>query len=249
MSILYTIVLFAIIGVVIFFFYKEYTESRSYRIKRSVKDYRKMKKEEQESLVRLQKKGDEIISNEDRVMEIIRKIKTGEEVKIPIAAFQYIYTRLNQICVVDKDGTIQIVNSKAFQKFQETAIALLDKEKQLQKNIINDNEKITSVFTTKKYPDGTIVKKNNVTGDITILKTDGTKYINKNKENDLTIVRPEEKEDETKYNNNNKNSEDINVVKNKVKNLEQENTYLKKENEKNTNKKNTNGKSETSKDE
>ena len=253
MSILYTIVLFAIIGVVIFFFYKEYTESRSYRIKRSVKDYRKMKKEEQESLVRLQKKGDEIISNEDRVMEIIRKIKTGEEVKIPIAAFQYIYTRLNQICVVDKDGTIQIVNSKAFQKFQETAIALLDKEKQLQENIINDNEKITSVFTTKKYEDGTIVKKNNVTSDITILKTDGTKYINKNKENDLTIERPEEKEDETKHNNNNKNknknSEDINAVKNKVKNLEQENTYLKKENEKNTNKKNTNGKSETSKDE
>ena len=232
MSILYAIVLFAIIGVVIFFFYKEYTESRSYKIKRSVKDYRKMKKEERESLVRLQKKGDEIISNEDRVMQIIRKIKIDKEVKNPIAAFQYIYTRLNQICVVNKDGTIQIVNSKAFQKFQETAIALLDKEKQLQENIMNDNEKITSVFTTKKYPDGTIVKKNNVTGDITILKTDGTKYINKNKENDLTIVRPEEKEDETKYNNNNKNSEDINVVKNKVKNLEQENTYLKKENEK-----------------
>ena len=210
-----------------------------------------MKKEERESLARLQKKGDEIISSEDRVMQIIRKIKTGEEVKISIAAFQYIYTRLNQICVVDKDGTIQIVNSKAFQKFQETAITLLDKEKQLQENIINDNEKITSVFTTKKYPDGTIVKKNNVTGDITILKTDGTKYINKNKENDLTIERPEEKEDETKHNKNNKNknSEDINAVKSKVKNLEQENTYLKKENEKNTNKKNTNEKSETSKDE
>ena len=135
MTTLYTIVLLAICFVVFFFFYKEYTSSRSYRIKRSVRDYRKMKKEEQENLARLQKKADVIISNEDRVMEIIRKITTGEEVKIPIAAFQYIYTRLNKICVVDKDGTIQIVNSKAFQKFQETAIALLDKEKQLQKTL------------------------------------------------------------------------------------------------------------------
>lgn len=70
-------------------------------------------------------------------MEIITKINTGQEVKIPIAAFQYIYTRLNQICVVDKNGNVQIVNSEEFKKFQKTTIALLDKDKEIKEDAAN----------------------------------------------------------------------------------------------------------------
>lgn len=95
-----------------------FTKSRSYRVRRSVKNFRKLKKEEENSVLRCKNNADEVLSDEDRILTIIRKINTGEEVKIPIAAFQYIYTRLNQICVVDKQGNIQIVNSEEFKRFQ-----------------------------------------------------------------------------------------------------------------------------------
>ena len=230
MATLYGIVLAAIFVVVVFFFYKEYTSSRSYRIKKSVKTYRKLKKEEAELISKIQNDGIEVINDEDRIMTIIRKINTGEEVKIPIAAFQYIYTRLNQICVVDKHGNVQIVNSEEFKKFQETAITLLDKDKILKDESAKLENNVTSVFSSKKYPDGTIVKKKNVNGDITILKPDGTKYTNKNESNDLIIERPEKEEEDKRAGKNKKqndNTDDINKMRNTNKNLQQENAYLK----------------------
>lgn len=228
---LFTIVIVAIILTVSFIAYKEYTKSRSYRVRRSVKNFRKLKKEEENSVLRYKNNADEVLSDEDRILTIIRKINTGEEVKIPIAAFQYIYTRLNQICVVDKQGNIQIVNSEEFKRFQQTAINLLDKDTQILKDANSDfNENLTSVFTTKKYPDGTIVKKNNINGDITIVKPDGTKFINKNELNDLIIERPFVEEEDNKKNKPKKDSSsDVNRLKNDNKNLGQENTYLKKQ--------------------
>lgn len=163
-------------------------------------------------------------------MTIIRKINTGEEVKIPIAEFQYIYTRLNQICVVDKHGNVQIVNSEEFKKFQETAITLLVKDKILKDETAKLGNNVTSVFSSKKYPDGTIVKKNNVNGDITILKPDGTKYTNKNESNDLIIERPEKEEEDKRAGKNKKqndNTDDINKMRNTNKNLLQEIAYMK----------------------
>ncbi len=122
MTTMYVIILLAILIVVFFFFYKEYTNSRSYRIKKSVKTYKKLKLEEEKFINSVKSKGEEILNDENRIVNIIEKINKGEEVKIPIAAFQYIYTRLNEICVVDKNGNVQIVNSEEFKKFQETAI-------------------------------------------------------------------------------------------------------------------------------
>ena len=53
MATLYGIVLAAIFVVVVFFFFKEYTSSRSYKIKKSVKTYRKLKKEEAELISKI----------------------------------------------------------------------------------------------------------------------------------------------------------------------------------------------------
>lgn len=233
LDVLFAIVIVAIVSVIIFFIYKEYTNSRSFRVRKSVKNFRKLKKEEEKTILKFKNVANEILSDEDRILSIIKKINTGEEVKIPIAAFQYIYTRLNQICVVDKNGNVQIVNSEEFKRFQETAINLLDKDNEILKDVSGDlNENLLNVFTTKKYPDGTIVKKNNVNGDVTILKPDGTKYINKNELNDLIIERPYEEEEE-KNNKKNKgkkdNTDDVNKLKNENKNVVQENSYLKKQ--------------------
>ncbi len=120
---LFTIVISAIVLTVSFIAYKEYTKSRSYRVRRSVKNFRKLKKEEENSVLRYKNNADEVLSDEDRILTIIRKINTGEEVKIPIAAFQYIYTRLNQICVVINKE----ISSKEFKKFQQNIINFFDK--------------------------------------------------------------------------------------------------------------------------
>ncbi len=95
MATLYGIVLAAIFVVVVFFFFKEYTSSRSYRIKKSVKTYRKLKKEEAELISKIQNDGIEVINDEDRIINIIRKVNTAEKIKISISVFQYINTVKN----------------------------------------------------------------------------------------------------------------------------------------------------------
>ena len=125
---------------------------------------------------------------------------------------------------------VLIINSEEFKKFQETTIALLDKDKILKDESAKLGNNVTSVFSSKKYPDGTIVKKNNVNGDITILKPDGTKYTNKNESNDLIIERPKIEEEDKRAGKNKKqndNTDDINKMKNEKKNLQQEVAYLK----------------------
>lgn len=233
LDVLFAIVIIAILSVIIFFIYKEYTNSRSFRVRKSVKNYKRLKKEEEKTILKYKNDANEILSDEDRILSVIKKINSGEEVKIPIAAFQYIYTRLNQICVVDKNGNVQIVNSEEFKRFQETAITLLDKDNEILKDASSNlNEELLNVFTTKKYPDGTIIKKNNVNGDVTILKPDGTKYINKNELNDLIIERPyeEDAEEKNKKNKGKKDvADDVNKLKNENKNFVQENSYLKKQ--------------------
>ena len=111
---------------------------------------------------------------------------------------------------------VLIVNSEEFKKFQETTIALLEKDKKLCEDVSELSSNTRSVFRSKKYPDGTIVKKNNVNGDITILKPDGTKYTNKNESNDLIIERPEKEEEDKRAGKNKKqndNTDDINKMK------------------------------------
>lgn len=49
---LFTIVISAIVLTVSFFVYKEYTNSRSYRVKKSVKNFRMAKKEEANSTLK-----------------------------------------------------------------------------------------------------------------------------------------------------------------------------------------------------
>jgi hypothetical protein len=46
----------------------------------------------------------EEIKNPDKVLEAILSIKRGEEVKIPLAAFDYIYRNLKKFTIIDKEG-------------------------------------------------------------------------------------------------------------------------------------------------
>ena len=63
LTVLLGIVIVAIVGVVIFFVYKEYTSSRSYRVNKSVKNFRKIKKEEEKTILKFKNDAEEIFIN------------------------------------------------------------------------------------------------------------------------------------------------------------------------------------------
>lgn len=52
LDVLFAIVIVAIVSVIIFFIYKEYTNSRSFRVRKSVKNFRKLKKEEEKTILK-----------------------------------------------------------------------------------------------------------------------------------------------------------------------------------------------------
>lgn len=68
----------------------------------------------------------EEIKNPDRILEIILQIKRGEEVKIPLAAFDYIYRNMNKFSIVDKKGRVTIINEEDYFKFKQEAITLMN---------------------------------------------------------------------------------------------------------------------------
>ena len=59
--------------------------------------------------------------NPDQILELILKIKKGEKVDIPLAAFSYIYKNLNKFTIIDKAGNLRIMNYEKFQEFKDTS--------------------------------------------------------------------------------------------------------------------------------
>ena len=117
--------IYGIICLVLFFVYEKITSSRGWRIRNTVKTFQKEKKLEQNRIDKFKHDANSLISDENKLLKIIEKIHKGEEVEIPLAAFDYIYRKINSISIVDKNGKIKILNAKSFEEFQKTAINLL----------------------------------------------------------------------------------------------------------------------------
>ena len=145
--------------------YKEHQQQKEIEIE--------MQKTRQRSL--------EEIRNPDRILEIILKIKRGEEVKIPIAAFDYIYRNFKKFSIVDKDGRITIINQEDYFHFKEEALALLDSNQEdttNAKRILEDLSKkvAENPIEITEHEDGTVVKVNHVSRTAEITKPNGEKF-------------------------------------------------------------------------
>ena len=159
-----------------------------------------MEKESQKSRQRML----EEIQNPDLVMETIIKMKRGEMVAIPLAAFDYIYRNLNKFALINKSGKITIVNQEDYFKFKEKALSLmksdeentLDIEKVMQD--IKDREAKKPIEIVK-HEDGTIVKTDHIARITEIIKTNGEKVIVNHKTDTMTsfnlVEEKETKED------------------------------------------------------
>ena len=150
----------------------------------------------------------------------------GEEVKIPIVAFDYIYRNLNKLGIFDKDGNLNLINKEQYIEFQNKAKSLLGSdEKNI--NFEEDFEENEDLISIKKYDDGTVIEKNKELKTITIINPDGKIYYHDDATGKLIINS--KKEDENK-----KNNEKEIAVKNeqyennkKIKDLKTELTIIK----------------------
>jgi len=152
--------------------------SRTFRIWLITKRDHLHQKEIEKEMQKSRQRNIEEIKNPDRVMEVIMKIKRGEEVKIPLAAFDYIYRNMKNFSIVDKDGRISIINQEDYFKFKKEALALLEKDKSEKidvKQILSDIERrvAENPIEVTKHDDGTVVKVDHVSRTAEITKPNG----------------------------------------------------------------------------
>ncbi len=168
------------------------------------------------------------IKNPDRILETIIKMQRGEEVQIPLAAFDYIYRNLNKFTLVDKEGRITIVNQDDYFKFKEKALEILKLSEDTRediKQILENIEKVeaeTPIEITE-HSDGTIVKVDHIERTVEITKPNQEKIFIDHKR-DTVITQKAIKQDEQQ-----KSTSKIDFIRNeqKMKNLQDENTLLK----------------------
>ena len=123
----------------------------------------------------------------------IEKIKNGEKVKIPYAAFDYIYRHIDEFGIIGKDGKIILTNQVAFDNIMQST-----KSENLK---IEDKTKSKKTIQSQTYfgvseKDGTVVEKNHNTGKIKITDVDGTVTIAD--KHSMTVIKPEDGQSNTK---------------------------------------------------
>ena len=179
----FTAFLFTIIIILVFgFTLLSIINSRTFRIWLiTQRDYLHQKEIEKE-MQKTRQRSIEEIKNPDRVMEVIMKIKRGEEVKIPLAAFDYIYRNMKNFSIVDKDGRIAIINQEDYFRFKKEALALLENDKTEAidvKQILSDIERrvAENPIEITKHENGTVVKVDHVSRTAEITKPNGERIL------------------------------------------------------------------------
>ncbi len=241
------ILLIVVVVLLIFFVIQKITSSRWWRIKTIMQSQKREERENLEKVRAIDRESNNILNDEDRLKNIMKKIQLGEEVEIPLVAFDYIYRNINKFTIIDKTGKLILVNKEQYDIFENRAINLLDDAKKREKGSSNMLEekpkKPIEVFT---HPDGTIEKRDNVLNTITIIKPGGKKYVIDGEHNSLMIETKKEKEDNNNENNNGK-TPDV-EQKDKMKKMEQKINILdnKLNQKENNSKKTTNNSSNNS---
>jgi len=144
---------------------------------------RQEEKEKKKDLDNLTKLTFEQAKNPDEFLELILKMKMGERVNIPLAAFSYIYKNIDSFTIFDKDGNLTIINKDKYFEFKEKASNLI------KNNSIENKEKIEDIIQKEKdkvatgpievteHKDGTFIKKDYVARTIEIKKPNDEKIL------------------------------------------------------------------------
>lgn len=126
------IIIFALIIlllVVIFYGFEFISKTRWFRIRSILREHEKAKKREAKNLKEIKKESTEFLKDENKIERILEKIHKGEDVEIPLVAFDFIYRNINKISVLSDDGKIKIVEKQKYSKFQNIVTILLHKKR------------------------------------------------------------------------------------------------------------------------
>ena len=104
------ILLLSIAGFFVFLIREKVKNTLWYRTRQVFKYSEKRKKEEQELL----EKYEDHISEEEK-KQMIHELRKKGNIKIPYAAFDYIYRHIDEFGIISKDGKIILTDEKAYQ--------------------------------------------------------------------------------------------------------------------------------------
>jgi len=121
-----------------------------------------------ESEMRLAKKYADV-TTENQKNEFIDKIRKGEKVKIPYAAFDYIYRHIDEFGFLDENGEIVLVNEEAYKKIinKVNPQKSIEHKQPLEKNSNANYRQIV------KAEDGTVTERNLNTNSFVVTTPDG----------------------------------------------------------------------------
>ena len=170
---------------------------------------RQEEKEKEKELDKVQKLTLEQVKNPDEFLELIMKMKMGERVNIPLAAFSYIYKNLDSFTVFDKDGNLTIINKDKYFEFKEKATNLIknnsvENQAKIEDIIKKEKDKIAqNPIEITEHEDGTFVKKDYVSRIIEIKKPTDEKILVNMDDNSIILENIEELKIENKEKNSN----------------------------------------------
>lgn len=144
---------------------------------------RREEKEKKKELSNFQKITLEQAKNPDEFLDLILKMKMGERVNIPLAAFSYIYKNLDFFTIFDKNGNLTIIDQSKYFEFKEKATRLIKDNSETKKDDIEaiikkeKEKKATKPIEISEYPDGTFVKRDYAARIIEIKKPNDEKIL------------------------------------------------------------------------
>ena len=195
-NVIIVILLLSIAGFFVFLIREKVKNTLWYRTRQVFKHAEKRKKEEQ----KLYEKYEDRTSEEEK-KQMIHELRKKGNVKIPYAAFDYIYRHIDEFGIVSKDGKIILTNEEAYKRI----ISSID-NKQNRFMVKNKNDKLIpgTYFDVSVGENGAKSTRDFITGTITFESAKGDVYIAKGYEM-VTIKKSKDeqkKDNENKQNNN-----------------------------------------------
>ncbi len=192
MKFIIILLLLLILSFFIFVLFQAIKNSFWYRTRQVFKNTKKRKKQEQEIL---EKYTDHTTEEEKRQM--IHEFRKKGNIKIPYAAFDYIYRHIDEFGIVSKDGKIILTDEESYKK-------IIDKTNNMNINFHKENKKNKlnqkTYFDVQEGENGSISTRDFINKTITLETSNKDVYI-ANGRNMVIFKNPEnEEKDKNKKN-------------------------------------------------
>lgn len=177
-----TFLMIFLLIVMVFIAFNKIMNSSAFRIALITHQEKLRQKEIEKEIQKTKQRSIEEIRNPDLLMEVIEKMSRGEEIKIPLAAFDYIYRNMRKFTIIDKQGKLTIINQEDYLQFKKIAENLLriSDESQIDVKKIMDSikkQEKENPIEFQTHEDGTIVEINHLKRKFIIQKKNGEKHI------------------------------------------------------------------------